>query len=368
MLFASGRQVAGPAEGDMRGGTDRTEGSMDRHRRYGCTRRRWSTALLAVILPVFGAGVLVLTQLADRAGPAGSDRSVVVSPALASSTAVVGLAARSVSQQMIDRGTVDGIMQLHAAVPANTQTWVAFVLRGPGTIVRVAPAAPYDATVDTRLVPDGAYTLNEIVFQPSRIPLVRASRLQIVNTPPQATIAQVWAQPRPTVGPPATPTPVAVPTPVTPPSVTSVMPSPANLAASVASVPAVQVLDEASQVVALTNAERVKVGCGALTADPRLTAAAQAHSADMSTHDYFNHNSQDGQTPFQRMAKAGYEFSMAAENIAAGQRTPTEVVRGWMNSTGHRENILNCSLKQIGVGYATGGSYGTYWTQDFGTP
>ncbi|SBW18993.1 hypothetical protein FDG2_0913 [Candidatus Protofrankia californiensis] len=355
----------------MRGGTDRTEGSMDRHRRHGCTRRRWSAAVPAVILGVLGAGVLVLTQLADRAGPAGADTSVVVSPALASSTAAVALAARSVSQPMADRGTVGGITQLHAAVPADTRTWVAFVLRGPGTIVRVASAAPYEATVDTRLVPDGAYTLNEIVFQPSRTPSVRASRLQIVNTPPQATIAQVRAQPQPTVGPPAT---VAASTPATPPPATSATPSvtlvlsPANLAASVATTPSAQVLDEASQVVALTNAERAKAGCGALTADPRLTTAAQTHSADMSAHNYFSHNSQDGRTPFQRMAKAGYEFSMAAENIAAGQRTPAEVVRGWMNSAGHRENILNCSLKQIGVGYAAGGSYGTYWTQDFGTP
>ncbi|WP_250289836.1 CAP domain-containing protein, partial [Frankia sp. CiP1_Cm_nod1] len=136
----------------------------------------------------------------------------------------------------------------------------------------------------------------------------------------------------------------------------------------VTSAPSEQIPDEASEVVALTNAERARAGCAALMADRRLTAAAQAHSADMSTRDYFSHDSLDGRTPFQRMAEAGYGFSAAAENIAAGQRTPAEVVRGWMNSAGHRANILNCSLRQIGVGYATGGRYGTYWTQDFGTP
>jgi uncharacterized protein YkwD len=90
----------------------------------------------------------------------------------------------------------------------------------------------------------------------------------------------------------------------------------------------------------------------------------------MATNNYFSHNSQNGKTPFQRMTEAGYHWSMAAENIAAGQKTPQAVVTAWMNSQGHRENILNCGLKQIGVGYATSSTsrYGTYWTQDFGTP
>jgi uncharacterized protein YkwD len=88
----------------------------------------------------------------------------------------------------------------------------------------------------------------------------------------------------------------------------------------------------------------------------------------MATGGYFSHDSRDGRTPFQRIAAAGYTFSIAAENIAAGQRTPQDVTAGWMNSPGHRANILNCSLVHIGVGYAVGGTYGTYWTQDFGTP
>ena len=125
-----------------------------------------------------------------------------------------------------------------------------------------------------------------------------------------------------------------------------------------------------TQVVTLTNAERAKAGCGPLTVNATLTAVAQAHSQDMATHDYFDHNSQDGRTPFDRMTAAGYRYSTAAENIAAGQRTPQDVMTAWMNSPGHRANILNCALKEIGVGYATGSSsqYGVYWTQDFGTP
>jgi uncharacterized protein YkwD len=121
-------------------------------------------------------------------------------------------------------------------------------------------------------------------------------------------------------------------------------------------------------VVTLTNAERTKKGCRKLSADTTLTKVAQAHSVDMAKKNYFAHNSKDGRSPFQRMSDAGYDYAAAAENIAAGQRTPKEVVAGWMNSPGHKANILNCDLTEIGVGYATGGDYGVYWTQDFGKP
>lgn len=122
--------------------------------------------------------------------------------------------------------------------------------------------------------------------------------------------------------------------------------------------------------VSLTNAERAKAGCGALTINATLTSVARAHSKDMAVNGYFDHNSQDGRTPFQRMSQAGYTYSAAAENIAAGQPTAQAVVTAWMNSAGHRANILNCALTQIGVGVyrASGSPYGVYWTQDFGTP
>ena len=124
----------------------------------------------------------------------------------------------------------------------------------------------------------------------------------------------------------------------------------------------------ASQVVKLTNAERTKAGCKSLKSNADLKSAAQKHSADMAKQDYFSHTGKDGRSPFDRMADAGYSFTAAAENIAAGQRTPADVVKGWMNSEGHKANILNCTYTEIGVGYAKGGSYGTYWTQDFGKP
>ena len=102
--------------------------------------------------------------------------------------------------------------------------------------------------------------------------------------------------------------------------------------------------------------------------DARLAAAAQAHSADMVRRGFFAHESPDGRQVWDRAVAEGYAYRKVAENIAAGQRTADEVVRGWMESQGHRANILDRDLTQIGVGRAEGGSYGVYWTQVFGTP
>ncbi len=115
----------------------------------------------------------------------------------------------------------------------------------------------------------------------------------------------------------------------------------------------------------LTNAERAANGCPALAVDERLDQAARGHSADMAAQDYFDHQSKDGRTFADRIKAAGHP-APGAENIAAGQRTPEAVVKGWMASPGHRANILNCGLKTLGVGMARGGGYGTYWTQAFG--
>ncbi|RKT56195.1 CAP domain-containing protein [Saccharothrix australiensis] len=115
----------------------------------------------------------------------------------------------------------------------------------------------------------------------------------------------------------------------------------------------------------LTNAERAANGCPALVADERLDVAARAHSADMAARNYFDHGSRDGRTFVDRVEAAGHP-APGAENIAAGQRTPEAVVAGWMASPGHRANILNCGLKSLGVGLARGGTYGLYWTQNFG--
>lgn len=119
-----------------------------------------------------------------------------------------------------------------------------------------------------------------------------------------------------------------------------------------------------AEVVALTNDQRAAHGCPALRDDPRLRAAAIAHSADMRVQDYFAHDTPDGVTPWARIGAQGYS-DPSAENIAMGQPTPQAVVEAWMNSAGHRANILNCASKAIGVGVQFGPN-GPWWTQDFG--
>lgn len=122
----------------------------------------------------------------------------------------------------------------------------------------------------------------------------------------------------------------------------------------------------AAEVITRVNAERKKVGCSPLRTSEALRKAAQLHSHDMRTKNYFSHTSKDGRTPFDRMRAQGYRYG-SAENIAAGQRTAQAVVTAWMRSTGHRKNILNCANKAIGVGVSQGsGTYSIYWTQDFG--
>lgn len=120
-----------------------------------------------------------------------------------------------------------------------------------------------------------------------------------------------------------------------------------------------------AEVVRLVNVARADAGCSPVRVDSRLTTAARLHSEDMARQAYFSHTSLDGRTPWDRMRAQGY-LSGSAENIAAGQKTAAAVMTAWMNSPGHRANILACSSRAIGVGVGYGGPYGTYWTQDFG--
>ncbi|MFD1146927.1 CAP domain-containing protein [Saccharothrix hoggarensis] len=122
----------------------------------------------------------------------------------------------------------------------------------------------------------------------------------------------------------------------------------------------------ADQVLSLTNAERSAVGCPALAPNAQLAAAAKRHNDEMARTGNFSHTGVDGSTPAQRVTEAGYQYRITAENIAAGQGTPEEVVRAWMNSSGHRANIVNCELRDLGVAHAVDGSAKSYWTQEFG--
>ncbi|WP_102274907.1 CAP domain-containing protein [Cytobacillus massiliigabonensis] len=116
------------------------------------------------------------------------------------------------------------------------------------------------------------------------------------------------------------------------------------------------------KVLDLTNQERAKNGVPALKLDVELSKVARAKSADMKAKGYFDHNSPTYGSPFDMMKQFGITYKSAGENIAMGQRTPEEVVNAWMNSAGHRKNILNASYTHLGVGYVADGNY---WTQMF---
>lgn len=119
------------------------------------------------------------------------------------------------------------------------------------------------------------------------------------------------------------------------------------------------------RVIDLVNQERAKVGLKPLKADIPLTKGARMKSQDMRDKGYFSHTSPTYGSPFQMMTKLGIKWSAAGENIASGYRTPESVMQGWMNSPGHKKNILSTKWTKIGVGYAKGGKSGHYWTQWF---
>ena len=135
------------------------------------------------------------------------------------------------------------------------------------------------------------------------------------------------------------------------------------------SAPAVALAAEtpAQQMLTLVNAERAKAGCGAVRLNARLNTAATTHSRDMATKNFFSHTGSDGSSCVTRIRRAGYP-NPRSENIAAGNTTASATFKQWMNSSGHRRNILDCTARDMGVGVATNSSarFRTYWTQDFG--
>lgn len=121
------------------------------------------------------------------------------------------------------------------------------------------------------------------------------------------------------------------------------------------------------QIFLLVNNERVNAGVQPLKLANDLSYVARVKSKDMRDQDYFDHTSPTYGSPFQMMKDFGLSYTSAGENIAAGQDTAVQVMEAWMNSRGHRQNILNPSFAEIGIGYVEGGDYGSYFTQMFMT-
>jgi len=122
------------------------------------------------------------------------------------------------------------------------------------------------------------------------------------------------------------------------------------------------------EVIRLVNVERAKYGLKPLAENWELSRVARYKSNDMADRRYFSHTSPTYGSPFTMMKNFGIRYTSAGENIAMGQKSAAEVMNGWMNSSGHRQNILNPNYTQIGVGYAVNSKGTPYWTQMFIRP
>lgn len=132
---------------------------------------------------------------------------------------------------------------------------------------------------------------------------------------------------------------------------------------SIPSIDDVKALEQ--QVIDLVNRQRSSNGLPLVKANWELCRVARYKSQDMINKNYFSHTSPTYGSPFAMMESFGIRFSAAGENIAYGQRTPQEVMNAWMNSPGHRANILGANYNQIGVGVAKASNGTLYWTQEF---
>ncbi|MFK4151217.1 sigma-70 family RNA polymerase sigma factor [Streptomyces fungicidicus] len=225
-------------------------------------------------------------------------------------------------------------------VAGGTVSGIALLIPdGDGDTVRAASeSASASAVSPTAEASAPSATASSASPSPSSSPSARASRKPKPSATPRPDSSEAKSAPAPTPAPTSAP---AKP--------------PAQPSAPAAEGPAAEVLS-------LTNTERAKAGCGPVKSDDRLARAAQLHSEDMSANDYFSHTGQNGSS-FVDRAKAQGHPSPGAENIARGQSSAASVMDAWMNSPGHRANILNCSLTSLGVGVTESD---WTWTQVFG--
>jgi uncharacterized protein YkwD len=291
-------------------------------------------AVLTVLGLVFGRSLL-----ASSSGAALAAVPLAGSPSGPATTGGSEATTTAAAAKLTALGVAKGNFTLKGPASAAKGTFVVFVVDGPKRLVKTDTTAPFSAKINTRVLPNGTYTVTTLWTRQGQTSIVSTSSLRIKNPKPK-------------------PTGTATSTATTSKS------DDGSAAGSTSGTNG----GYTSQVLTLTNAERAKAGCKALKINSKLTSAAQGHSADMAAKNYFSHDSQDGRSPFDRMKDAGYSFSAAAENIAMGQQTPADVMTAWMNSAGHKANILNCTYTQLGVGYALSNSGSPYWTQDFGKP
>lgn len=198
---------------------------------------------------------------------------------------------------------------------------------------------------------------------PDTLPTAQPTEIPSPDTTPIPT-----SEPAPTNTPTTAPTLTPTATPTAAPTLTpTVTPTAApTLTPTAAPTQAPSGLSAMEQeVLALVNSERAKNGLSALSWADDIAAVARAHSSDMINRGFFSHTNPDGESPFDRLKNNGISYRTAAENIAYGQKTPADVMNAWMNSSGHRANILNKNVTELGVGAVKNNNGTIYWTQVF---
>jgi uncharacterized protein YkwD len=277
-----------------------------------------------------------------------------------------------------DYGFLDEESASQIAAIGPSPTSVLFDLGVEGTLVVTGEVggAGEQIPVSTQIPSESGVIVSAmtatLTFFPSNTPVNFPTFTQQLGSNPTNTVIPSWTF---TQTPPSTST--AVPTNTTPPTNTSAPsaiytnppPLPSNTPVPQTCNPTGNTSFE-NQVLDLINQERANQGLAPLTLNNQLTSAARSHNQDMACNDFFSHNSPTAGSPFDRILAAGYDYSWAAENIAAGYAAPQDTVAGWMNSSGHRANILGSNYIHVGIGYAYWGSstYGSYWTAVFAGP
>ncbi len=233
-------------------------------------------------------------------------------------------------------------------------------------------------TVSPTYAPTAAPTQNPDTLptaQPTEIPSpdttpIPTSEPAPTDTPTAAPTLTPTAAPTltPTAAPTAAPTSTPTAAPTTAPTSTPTA-APTSTPTAVPTTAPTQAPSGLSameqEVLALVNSERAKNGLSALSWADDVAAVARAHSSDMINRGFFSHTNPDGESPFDRLKNNGISYRTAAENIAYGQKTPADVMNAWMNSSGHRANILNKNVTELGVGAVKNNNGTIYWTQVF---
>ncbi|WP_405114569.1 CAP domain-containing protein [Paenibacillus sp. FSL K6-1217] len=244
-------------------------------------------------------------------------------------------------------GSVAAVMALGISLPLQANAAAAGAPSSAGSDMNFAQFMEYFTQNNPQtIVLDGnTYTITKTVIY--KTPVAAAPAAQPVATvKPVATPAPVATAPVATAKP--APAPVATAKPAVTPAPTAVA-AVGNNASSYT-----------QQVVALVNKERAAAGLAPVSALDSLNKVAAAKASDMRTNKYFSHTSPTYGSPFDMMSAFGITYKAAGENIAMGQKTPQEVMTAWMNSPGHKANILSANFNYIGVGFDN-----NYWVQEF---